>query len=103
MGLAGTEKEALLEPTSDLRTLVSKFDALRGKEYGASIRYLWTGRFEVLDRKREDGFWEDVEEEREREKECEKEREGEKSDSDDDGSVFPWSNKVTRKIENWAR
>lgn len=102
LGFAGTEKEALLEPTSDLRTLVSRMDGLKGKEYGASIRYLWTGRLEVLDRKREDGYWEDMEEERTREKEIEKEREGEKSDSEDDGGVFPWSNRVTRKIESWA-
>ena len=102
LGLAGTEKEALLEPTSDLRALVSRLDGLKGKEYGASIRYLWTGRLEVLDRKREDGFWEDVEEEREREKETEREREGEKTDSEDEGGVFPWSNRVTRKIESWA-
>ena len=91
------EAENLVEATSNLATFVSRIDFLHKKDCGASIRYLWTGKLEQLERKRQESVWSDLEEERERERD--------RSDSDDDGDVlggFPWPNKVTKKIENWA-
>lgn len=93
------DAESMLESTADLATFVGKVGFHRGKDCGASIRYLWTGRLELLERKRKESVWSDAEEEKERE------RERERSESDEDGDllgVFPWSSKVTKKIENWA-
>lgn len=91
------EAELLVECTSDLANFVNKIDFLQKKDYGASIRYLWSGKFDQLERKRLESARGDIEED--------KDREREKSDSDDDGDVLgvlPWPNKVTKKIENWA-
>ncbi|KAL5530150.1 hypothetical protein ACEPAF_6407 [Sanghuangporus sanghuang] len=91
------EAEVLVECTSDLANFVNRIDFLHKKDYGASIRYLWTGKFDQLERKKQESLQDDMDED--------KERERERSDSDYDGdvlSVLPWSNKVTKKIENWA-
>ncbi|KAI5124996.1 hypothetical protein M0805_007420 [Coniferiporia weirii] len=91
------DAESLLDGTSDLATFVTKMGLLRGKDCPSSVRCLWTGRFDTLERKRQDCIWSDAEEE--------KDRERERSDSDEDGDllgVLPWSNKVQKKLENWA-
>ena len=86
-----------MEPTVDLRTLIARADALRSKEYGVAVRCLWSGRLEVLERKR----WEEVcgeLEEREREREKDK---GD-SESEEEGGGRAWSSRVPRKIGSWA-
>ena len=84
----------------DLGTFVRKVTLLRGKEGANSLRYLWTGRIDQLDRKRQEGLWSDIEKEREEEKDV-----NARSDSDDDGegvAALPWSGRVQRKIETWT-
>lgn len=101
LSLSSKEREAdsLLESTPDLASFVNRVGYLRGKDCGSSVRYLWTGKLEQLDRKRKESIWSDVEEDKERERE----REMSGSDEDNDStSVFPWSNRVTKKLENWA-
>lgn len=101
------DAEALMEGTADLVAFVGKLtggaaaSARAGRDAGApSVKYLWTGRLEQLERKRVEGVLSDAEEERERE------RERERSDfSDEDGENpfrMPWSNKVQKKLEGWA-
>lgn len=101
------DAEALMEGTADLAAFVGKLtggaaaSARAGRDAGApSVKYLWTGRLEQLERKRVEGVLSDAEEERERE------RERERSDfSDEDGENpfrMPWSNKVQKKLEGWA-
>lgn len=98
--MSSKDVEGLLECTTDLAVFVNKIISARAKDCAQSLRYLWSGRLEALERKRIETVWSDAEEERE------KEREREKSESEDDGDalggVRPWSNRVQRKIENWA-
>lgn len=100
LSLTSKDAESLLDCTTDLAAFVNKVNSVRSKDCSQSLRYLWSGRLEALERKRIESVWSDAEEERE------KEREREKSDSEDDGDhlggVLPWSNKVQKKIENWA-
>lgn len=91
------EAESLLEGTPDLASFVNKVGYLRGKDCGSSVRYLWTGKLDQLDRKRKESIWSDIEEDREREKEM-----SASDEENDSTSVFPWSNRVTKKLENWA-
>ncbi|THH10221.1 hypothetical protein EW145_g1459 [Phellinidium pouzarii] len=85
MSLTSKERDAesLLDSTSDLATFVGKVAWLRGKDCPSSVRYLWTGRLDQLERKRQECIWSDAEEEKE------KEKERDKSESDEDGSVRP--------------
>ncbi|KAH8118294.1 hypothetical protein DFH11DRAFT_1723223 [Phellopilus nigrolimitatus] len=93
------DAEGMLEGTLDLPTFVGKVSHLRGKDTASTVRYLWSGRLDQLERKRREAVWSDAEEEKE------KERERERSDSDEEGeflSALPWSGKMSKKIENWA-
>ena len=95
------DAENLLEPTSDLAAFVGKLGFFRSKDYCICARYLWTGKFEQLDRRRKESVLSDAEEDKDKDKDRDRER----SESDDDGDalgVFPWSNRVTKKIENWT-
>lgn len=89
--------EGLLEATADLAAFVGNVNLLRGKETAASLRYLWSGRLDQLERKLFESILSDAEEEREKERE--------RSDSEDDGelvSALPWSGRVQKKLESWA-
>lgn len=104
LSLTGRERdaEALMEGTTDLAAFVGTLTGASGRAGpGApSVKCLWMGRLELLERKRVEGVLSDAEEERERE------RERERSDfSDEDGENpfrMPWSNKVQKKLEGWA-
>lgn len=105
------DAEVLIEGTTDLGAFVSKINSATSlgtralKDAGAqSLKYLWTGKVDQLERKRLEGVLSDAEEEREREKEREKER-SDFSDEDGDAQfrpVLPWSNKMQKKIEDWT-
>lgn len=100
LSMTSKDAESLLVCTTDLAMFVNKIMSVRSKDCSQSLRYLWSGRLEALERRRIESVWSDAEEERE------KEREREKSESEDDGDllagVLPWSNKVQKKIENWT-
>lgn len=102
----------LFDGTPDLSSFISRVVGARGRDtyLAPSIRYLWSGRLDQYDQKRQEGRWADAEKERE---EDIREREREKSDSDEDGlasvpsggnSAFPrpWGNRMQKKIESWA-
>lgn len=108
---SGKEKDRTdvgLEGTADLGALVAKCTLLRGKEGAPSVRYLWTGKLDVLERKRtealgEGGAWVAQDEREVARKMKDGERSEEEEEEEIEGlGVLPWSNRVQRKIESWA-
>lgn len=88
--VTGTNLDGVMDLTVDLGAFVTKIGLLRGKDGAPSLRYLWAGRFDQLDRVRAEAAWSDVERDEVRE------RSGERSDgrsSEEDGEgigSLPW-------------
>ena len=93
--------DGVMEVTADLASFVLKVGLLRGRDGAPSLRYLWAGRLDQIERMRFEAASSDVEKERDEVRE----RSGERSDgrsSDDEGvGALPWSGRVHRKLEGW--
>lgn len=98
----GTSKESI-EPTPDLASLVRRVTQHTGKDSVDSLRYLWTGQLDALEMKQREtakvGVWSDGE----REDDQEKEKYARSAEEDGEYAIVsPWSNKMQKKIGNWA-
>lgn len=92
-----------MEVTSDLAAFVLKVGLMRGKDGAPSLRYLWAGRLDQLERVWAEAACSDAERERDGVREMSGERSDERS-SDEEGEgvgALPWSGRVHRKIEGW--
>lgn len=90
-----------INPT-DIDQFVFFAETKAAKDGVPSLKYLWTGRAEILAIKRKDRPWSDVEDDNGRDREG-KEKTDELSAGDENDMPRAWRGKrVQRKIESWA-
>ena len=103
--VTGTSVDGAIEVTNDLAAFVLKVNLMRGKDGAPSLRYLWSGRLDQLDRAKAEAAGSDVEKDRDgvRERSGGERSDGRSSDEEEGEGLgaLPWSGRVHKKIEGW--